>query len=116
MAELLLVGDAIRPNAISAYLREALPHDFTVVAAPVVGHCALDAIVVGPGGLTLIAAEGSRAAALPPAEGDFSGPGQAGRAIRQFALQAFPQVGPRRVAVSHEQVATAATRTFLEDV
>jgi len=80
MAKLLLVGDAIRPNAISAYLRETLPDDFTVVAAPVVGHCALDAIIVGPGGLTLIAAEDTRA------------------------------------AVEHEQVATAALGTFLNDV
>ncbi len=96
MAKLLLIGDAIRPNGISAYLQAALPDDFTVVAAPVVGRCALDAIIVGPGGLTLIAAEESRAAAAPPGEGRSS--------------------GRERVTMSHEQRATAALGTFLEDV
>jgi hypothetical protein len=111
MAKMLLVGDAIRPNALSAYLRDGLPDDFTVVAAPVVGHCALDAIVVGPGGLTLIAAEGSRPVAPTTSAGDSTGWRSVRRLFQQTGVPGSPQS-----KLSHEQVATATLQTFLGDV
>ena len=111
MAKLFLVGDAIRPNALSAYLRERLPDDFTVVAAPVVGHCALDAIVVGPGGLTLIAAEGSRPVAPTTRAGDSTGWRSVRRLVQQIGVP-----GSSQSKLSHEQVAIATLQTFLGDV
>ena len=65
MAELLVAGDTTVPNALSAYLREALPDDFIVVSDPRCRGARRVAIAVGPGGLTLIAGEGRPAAVKP---------------------------------------------------
>ena len=92
MAKLLVAGDRTAPNAVSAYLQEALPDDFIVVAEPVLHRCPLASVVVGPGGLTLIDAEEDPSQALRSA-GD----------------------GSRRPGPTREQATTAAVRAFLSD-
>jgi hypothetical protein len=54
MAELFLAGHGLAPDALGAYLRDALPDDWIVVAEPVVARRALAALVIGPGGLVAI--------------------------------------------------------------
>jgi hypothetical protein len=94
MAQLLVSGDATVPNALSAYLREALPGNFIVVSDPVVQGCAADAIAVGPGGLTLIAGEGRPAADQPEPRRHPSATGSpedaAVAALRAFLKDTFP--------------------------
>ena len=92
MTKLLVAGDRTVPNVVCAYLREALPDDYIVVADPVLYRCPLDAVVVGPGGLTLIEAD-----------------------ERQPQTSARAGAKPRRSAPSREQTAMAAVRSFMRD-
>jgi hypothetical protein len=93
MARLFVAGDHTVPNPLSAYLREALPDEFAVVADPVLHRCPLDAVVVGPGGLTLISEDGNPSQAPSPA---------GARPVR-------------RAAPSREQTSTAAVQSFVND-
>jgi hypothetical protein len=54
MAQLYATGGWVAPGSVAAYLREALPDNHIVVANPVVCRCPIDAIVVGPGGLSIV--------------------------------------------------------------
>ncbi len=88
MAELLLTDPLTAVDSASAYLREALPDDFVVVASPVVCQRPMDALVVGPAGLTIISGDAARGAASDAknrADSD---------AVRKFLHDEFPAIKP----------------------
>ena len=54
MAELLATGGWIMPGSLGAYLRDALPDNYAVVADPIVHGCPIDAVVLGPARVTIV--------------------------------------------------------------
>ena len=107
MAELLVAGDSDMPNAVSMYLREMLPQEYTVVSEPTVHRCLFDAVVVGPNGLVALqASDGVPGDALagpadPAACGDI-------RALQAFVSEEFPALRPayREFAVERDPTST----------
>ncbi len=54
MAKFLTAGDWVTADTVGAYLRNALPDSYVVVADPVVCRYQIDAVVVGPNGLSIL--------------------------------------------------------------
>jgi hypothetical protein len=103
MAELLVAGDSDMPNAMSMYLREMLPQEYTVVSEPTVHRCLFDAVVVGPNGLVALQASDGvsgdvlAAPANPSVCGDI-------RVLQAFVSEEFPSLRPsfRQFAVERD--------------
>ncbi len=90
MADLLVAGDSEMPNAVSMYLRETLPQEYTVVSDLTVRGCRLDAVVVGPPGL--VALRVARTAA--PGVFDEAPVCDGVRALQQFMAEEYPALRP----------------------
>lgn len=103
MAELLFAGHGRAPDALGAYLRDALPDDQIVVADPVVGRRAIAALVIGPGELVVI-----DATAGPLPGSDAGGPAAASVAVVcAFLAEEFPAL---RLPVRHFFAAASGPR------
>jgi hypothetical protein len=101
MAELLVGGGGVVSSPLGTYLREALPDDYVVVADPVVQRCALDAVVVGPAGFTILRLTGD---GVRREEEDLVKDAQhARRALGAFLRDEFPGLRApiRYLAVRH---------------
>jgi hypothetical protein len=95
VAEFLATGGFAEPGSVAAYLRDALPDDYTVVADPIVCRCPVDAVVVGPAGLTVLqagAGESRQGAARAP--GAAVQARKAQDAVRTFMRDEFPALAP----------------------
>jgi hypothetical protein len=103
MAELLMANGWTEPNSLGAYLREALPEDYVVLAEPSVQGRALDAVVVGPQGLFVMYARHWEGEVRAARHGPWHGRLASGQEVRYDNASA--QV--RR--------ATEALRAFLQD-
>jgi len=102
MAQLLVAGHGRVSDLLGAYLREALPNDYLVVADPVVCRHEIPAIVVGPAGVVVVDVEEAPAAGTDaPAETDSL------QAVQRFLAEEF---GALRLAVAWFRVAAPPIR------
>ena len=88
MAELLLTDPWTAADSAGAYLRETLPDDYVVVASPVVRQRPMDALIVGPAGLTILSEDAARGTAS-----DAKNRADIG-AVRRFLRDEFPAIKP----------------------
>lgn len=83
MADILATGGWTEPGSVGAYLGETLPDQFVVVVDPIVAKQTIDAIVVGPHGITIVAVINGTPVANPTASsvtrGTASGTRHSGR-------------------------------------
>jgi hypothetical protein len=107
MAELLVAGDSDMPNAVSMYLREMLPQEYTVVSEPTVHRCLFDAVVVGPNGLVALQASDDVSGDVLTAPADPATCGDI-RALQAFVSEEFPALRPayREFAVERDPTST----------
>ena len=107
MAELLVAGDSDMPNAVSMYLREMLPQEYTVVSEPTVHRCLFDAVVVGPNGLVALQASDGVSGDVLAAPADPAACGDI-RALQAFVSEEFPALRPayRQFAVERDPTST----------
>jgi hypothetical protein len=107
MAELLVAGDSDMPNAVSMYLREMLPQEYTVVSEPTVQRCRFDAVVVGPNGLITLQASDGVSGDMLAAPADAPACGDIG-ALQAFVSEEFPALRPsyRQLAVERDSTST----------
>ncbi|MGC8779743.1 MAG: hypothetical protein ACP5UQ_02665, partial [Anaerolineae bacterium] len=103
MAQLLVAGHGRVSDLLGAYLREALPNDYFVVADPVVCRCEIEAVVVGPAGVVAVDVEAASAAGTDTAAPEMD----ALQAVRRFLREEF---GALRPAVYYFRAAAPSVR------
>jgi hypothetical protein len=103
MAELLEGDGWTAPDSLSAYLRDALPDEYVVVADPVLQRRSYDAVVIGPCGLAILEiASGKRPTEQTREElhekldetGAADRARRATRALESFMADEFPALHP----------------------